>query len=55
MDVKDKSVVITGGASGLGAGAARLFIDQGAKVAIFDRNQELVQQTAEELDCLAVK
>ncbi len=54
MDVTGKSVVITGGASGLGAGAARLFIERGAKVAIFDRNLELAQQTATELACLAV-
>ena len=54
MDVAGKSVVITGGASGLGAGAARLFIERGAKVAIFDRNLELAQQTATELACLAV-
>ncbi len=54
MDVEGKSVVITGGASGLGAGAARLFIGQNAKVSIFDRNLELAQQTADELGCLAV-
>ena len=54
MDVKEQSVVITGGASGLGAGAARLFVEKGAKVAIFDRNEELAQQTAKELNCLAV-
>lgn len=54
MDVSQQSVVITGGASGLGAGAARLFVDKGARVAIFDRNLALAQQTADELGCLAV-
>lgn len=53
MDVKGQSVVITGGASGLGAGAAKLFAAAGAKVALFDRNRELAQQTAGELGCVA--
>ena len=55
MDVKGQSVVITGGASGLGAGTARLFVESGAKVAVFDRNQELAEETANSLGCLAVQ
>jgi len=55
MDLNNTSVVITGGASGLGAGAAKLFVEKGAKVAIFDRNLELAQSTASELGCAAVQ
>jgi NAD(P)-dependent dehydrogenase (short-subunit alcohol dehydrogenase family) len=36
MDIKGKVAVITGGASGLGAATARSLVAKGAKVAIFD-------------------
>lgn len=55
MDVKNQSVVITGGGSGLGAGAARLFVEQGAKVALLDRNPEPARALADELNCLAIQ
>ncbi|MGK2913390.1 MAG: SDR family NAD(P)-dependent oxidoreductase [Porticoccaceae bacterium] len=54
MNVNGQSVVITGGASGLGAGAARLFAERGAKLALFDWNIELARQTAAELGCVAL-
>lgn len=54
MDVNGQSVVITGGASGLGAGVARLFAARGAKVAIFDWNIDLAGQTAAEFGGVAV-
>ncbi|MCB0061212.1 MAG: SDR family oxidoreductase [Caldilineaceae bacterium] len=49
MDFSNKCVVITGGASGMGAAAARLFAAAGANVVIVDRNQELAHQTATEI------
>ena len=55
MDVNNQSVVITGGASGLGAGAARLFVAKGARVALFDRNLELASKAASELNCVAIQ
>lgn len=55
MNVNGISVVITGGASGLGAGTAKLMIGKGAKVAIFDRNLALAQDIAAELGCTAVQ
>lgn len=49
MNLKDKVAIVTGGASGLGEGIVRRFLDEGAKVAIFDRNEELGNALASEL------
>jgi 3-hydroxyacyl-CoA dehydrogenase/3-hydroxy-2-methylbutyryl-CoA dehydrogenase len=49
MDIKNKVAIITGGASGLGEATARRFVSQGAKVAIFDMNQQRGQELVEEL------
>ena len=40
MEIKNKGVLITGGASGLGGACAQLLAQQGAKVAIADLNGE---------------
>lgn len=55
MDVCNTSVVITGGASGLGAAVARLFAARGARLALFDWNLELARQTAAELGAIALR
>lgn len=50
MRIQDKVIVITGGASGLGFATARFMIEEkGAKVAIFDVNEEAGQKAAAEL------
>ncbi len=49
MDLNDKVAVITGGASGLGRATAEAYIAKGAKVALFDLNEELAANTAAEL------
>lgn len=54
MDISNKVVIITGGASGLGLATAELCISKGAKVAIFDLNEEQGQKTAEKLGANAL-
>ena len=49
MDLEDKVAFITGGASGFGGATAERFIDAGAKVLIFDLNEELAKSTADAL------
>jgi len=52
-----KVAVVTGGNSGIGLAIARRFVDEGAFVAIFGRNQETLNSAAAELgsDCLAIQ
>ena len=47
MDIENNLAIITGGASGLGAAAAKVLAANGAKIAIFDRNAELGEAIAE--------
>lgn len=49
MDIKDKVAVVTGGVSGLGLGTVRSLVNKGAKVVIFDLNEEAAKQVFEEL------
>ena len=43
MDINGKVAIITGGASGLGWATSELLHGMGARVAIFDMNDELGQ------------
>lgn len=49
MELKDKGVLVTGGASGLGAACVRLLTENGAKVVIADLNSEGGEKLATEL------
>jgi meso-butanediol dehydrogenase / (S,S)-butanediol dehydrogenase / diacetyl reductase len=49
-----KTIVITGGASGMGAATAGLFAESGARVIIIDRNAELAQRAASALGAEAI-
>jgi NAD(P)-dependent dehydrogenase (short-subunit alcohol dehydrogenase family) len=48
-DFSDQVIIVTGGASGIGLAAAQLFATQGATTALFDINEELGQQRADEI------
>jgi NAD(P)-dependent dehydrogenase (short-subunit alcohol dehydrogenase family) len=54
MKIHGLSARVTGGASGIGAGVARVLARAGAKVAILDRNAELAQATAAEIGGIAI-
>ncbi len=49
MRLKNKTALITGGNSGIGLATARLFVAEGAKVAITGRNQTTLEAAAKEL------
>jgi 3-hydroxyacyl-CoA dehydrogenase/3-hydroxy-2-methylbutyryl-CoA dehydrogenase len=49
VDIQDKVAVITGAASGIGQAIARSLAQRGAKVAIFDLNEDGGRATAQEL------
>lgn len=49
MKLKEKVAVVTGGNSGIGLAVARLFREEGARLAILGRNQETLDQAASEL------
>lgn len=55
--LQNKVAVITGGNSGIGRGIAKCFHDEGAKVVIFGRNLETLNQVKDELkkDILVVQ
>jgi len=54
MDLKGRSVIVTGGGSGIGAALARRFADQGAFVAIIDRDADATKSVADEIAGLAL-
>ena len=49
MELKDKVIAITGGASGLGEASTRHFVSQGAKVMILDINDDNAKTICYEL------
>jgi NAD(P)-dependent dehydrogenase (short-subunit alcohol dehydrogenase family) len=54
MQINGQIVVISGGASGLGAATARYLSKLGATVAILDRNLSAAEEVAAEINALAV-
>ena len=50
IDMAGKTALVTGGASGMGQIIARRLAAQGARVAIFDVNEQALQDTAGETD-----
>lgn len=53
MNLQGKTFIITGGGSGLGAGAARVFVAAGANVIVADMNEENAAKVAAELGAQA--
>ncbi|WP_264740048.1 SDR family NAD(P)-dependent oxidoreductase [Cytobacillus firmus] len=50
MLFKNKVVIITGGGTGIGKATAKRFIQEGAKVVINGRRENVLEETAKELD-----
>lgn len=55
MDVTGTSAIVTGGASGLGAGTARGLAAAGSKVAVFDMNMDAARKVASDIGGIAVE
>jgi NAD(P)-dependent dehydrogenase (short-subunit alcohol dehydrogenase family) len=56
MELRGKVAVITGGASGIGAGLARRFVQEGARgVVVADVNLEQAQAVAHEIGAVALR
>jgi NAD(P)-dependent dehydrogenase (short-subunit alcohol dehydrogenase family) len=51
--LSDKRVLVTGGASGIGAATAARFLDEGSGVCVLDRDTEARQRIADELPGLS--
>ena len=49
MRLTGKTAIVTGGASGFGAGIVRKFVAEGARVMIADLNTDLAQETAKQV------
>ncbi len=49
MDINGASAIVTGGASGIGAAAARQLAAKGARVVVADLNAERGQELAHEI------
>lgn len=52
--LQGRKVLITGGASGIGLATARLFIAQGARVALLDNNPTTLASAVSDLACFGV-
>ncbi len=55
MNIEGQSVLITGGASGMGEATARLLASQGAKVSLLDMNEEKLKSIADEIGAVAIQ
>ncbi|HSW69564.1 MAG TPA: SDR family NAD(P)-dependent oxidoreductase [Gammaproteobacteria bacterium] len=55
MKIKNCAVIISGGASGMGAATAIRLSKAGAKVALFDTNQEAADELAKKINGIAIQ
>ena len=49
MKLKDKVAIVTGSSKGIGEGIARVFVEEGAKIAVICRNEEAGRKMTDEL------
>lgn len=49
MQIRGSATLVTGGASGLGAGTARMLASEGARVAVLDRNADAGEELAADI------
>src|SRR5271163_3966888 len=54
MEIRGQAAIVTGAASGLGAATAAMLAEAGAKVAIFDVNDEGANAIAKKIGGLAI-
>jgi 3-oxoacyl-[acyl-carrier protein] reductase len=52
MELKNASVLVTGGSSGIGKETARLFVNHGAKVVVTGRSEEKLKTVANEIGAI---
>ena len=52
MQLKGKRIIVTGGASGIGAGTVRAYVREGAIVSVLDINDELGRKVVEEANAV---
>jgi NAD(P)-dependent dehydrogenase (short-subunit alcohol dehydrogenase family) len=56
MDIRGKVAIVTGGASGIGAGIAKRFVQEGARgVVVADMNEDQARAVAGEVGAVAVR
>ena len=54
MNIKGKTILITGGASGIGLESAKQFLAEGARVIITGRNQEKLEDAKKMLPSVTI-
>lgn len=54
MELSGARVLITGGSEGIGHGIAKALVEKGAQVAIMARNEDKLNQAAEDLNVMAI-
>ena len=52
IDLKNKTAVVTGGAQGIGLAIAKVFLESGASVSLWDQDEKLVNETAHKLSSI---
>lgn len=52
IDLKNKIAVVTGGAQGIGLAIAKVFLESGASVSLWDQDEKLVNETAHKLSSI---